>query len=98
MNVAELVEHLRNGMETGKIDPNEPAFLLSGTDILAPKVLEFWASELTGLQGTNRHTANAFRVATEMRRWPIRFVPGQSPTGQRVRGFLLSLEPEDAVS
>lgn len=83
-----LAKHEKAGKGClGRSHDNEPVFVLTGRDKLAAQVVEFWANLLL-------HTAevegqmcpeviakadDAHRVATMMRQWPVKRLPG-SPT------------------
>lgn len=42
-NLQNILDDLTRGIAAGTIDPNEPAFLLRGTDPLAPELTREWA-------------------------------------------------------
>lgn len=59
----------------GKAHPNEPVFILRAQDALAADLVEKWAIWARATGCGNDKVNEAFALAEEMRRWPVRKNP-----------------------
>lgn len=55
--------------------PDEPVFVLRAQDVIAPLVVEQWASVARNLGVPQHKVKRALRCAEEMRKWPGRRLP-----------------------
>lgn len=53
----------------GRIPDNEPVFLIRGQDVVAPDVVEFWATKAHEAGVDSRMVEAARKHASRMRRW-----------------------------
>ncbi len=66
------------------IPDDEPVFLLRGQDILAPLVLDYYASLVAGMGGDQQIVTKTTLQAHKMRQWPRRRMPDISPPPPKV--------------
>ena len=59
----------------GKAADDEPVFILRAQDSLAADLVEKWAIHARSLGCGNDKVQEAFALAEEMRRWPVRKNP-----------------------
>lgn len=59
----------------GKAHPAEPVFILRAQDALSADLVEKWAIHARSLGCGNDKVNEAFALAEEMRRWPVRKNP-----------------------
>lgn len=53
----------------GSIPDNEPVFLIRGQDVVAPDVVEFWATKAHEVGADSRMVEAARQQASRMRQW-----------------------------
>lgn len=58
-----------------KAADDEPVFVLRAQDVLAPRLVRLWADLLETHTGITPKTAEAYRLAAEMEKWPGRKMP-----------------------
>src|SRR5574342_649324 len=73
--IGELLARLQAGVDAGRINPNEPCFLLRGQDVLAPATVNYWAWQLTQNSGPRYLIEGSRQTAAAMEAWRPRKLP-----------------------
>lgn len=66
----ELLEYLNSARLHGDLDPEEPVFLLRGSDMASPVAVDAWAVQVAAVRGSCVASSLATRLANEMRAYP----------------------------
>lgn len=76
MTLQETLTHYQKLVDDSTLDPQMPAFLLIGQDVLASRAVRCWAEALRDMTINNVKVGRAIEIANAMSQWPTKRVPG----------------------
>lgn len=78
--VREEIDRLARKIKAGELDPDTPAWTLVGHDPNAPAAIVCWITVSKVLGVPNKKLARAWSAVEDMRKWPVKRIPGTKQT------------------
>ena len=80
MKAKDEICNLQRMIINGKLDPEEPLFVLRGQDSVAVEAILHWVGAAQIDECPPAKLAEALRLAADMLAWPVKQIPGRPET------------------